>query len=107
MSDLPLGPEPKKPEPRKPEPKAELQRNVRSYPPKTPNDSILDRFKFHPATPTTGPKHDQIRKAHEQLAKKLLTDVPAGRHQSLALTALQESMMWCNAAIANDTPVEG
>jgi hypothetical protein len=81
----------------------EPQRNDRAYPKNTGQDDILDRFRFHPATETTGPKHDEVRLKHEKMASFILQAVPAGRHQSLALTALQESMMWCNAAIACDT----
>ena len=70
------------------------------------NAAVLDRFAFHPATENTGPRHDTIRELHGNLAQIILDNVPAGRHQSLALTALQESMMWCNAAIACDTKQE-
>jgi hypothetical protein len=69
-------------------------------------DDVLDRFRFHPATPDTGPVHDTVRAEHQGLAEFILSTVPPGRHQSLALTALQESMMWCNAAVACDTPKE-
>lgn len=65
---------------------------------------VLNRFSFHSATPVTGPQHDYIRHVHGDLAAHILDLVPAGRHQALALTALQESMMWCNAAIACDSP---
>ena len=82
------------------------QRNDKAYPKSTGQDDILDRFRFHPATERTGPKHDEVRSLHEKLAKQLLAIVPSGRHQSLALTALQESMMWCNAAVACDLPAE-
>jgi len=64
---------------------------------------ILDRFAFHPATEVTGPQHDHIREVFREVAGRVMETVPAGRHQSLALTALQESMMWCNAGIACDT----
>lgn len=64
---------------------------------------IETRFSFHPATDVTGPLHDDIRAAHRRLAHFIVGATPAGRHQSLALTALQESMMWSNAAIACDT----
>lgn len=67
-------------------------------------NQTLDRFAFHPATEVTGPIHDEARAKHRTLARWILKNVPAGRHQSLALTALQESMMWTNAAIACDTP---
>jgi len=69
-------------------------------------DDVQNRFQFHPATPVTGPLHDGIRTAHATLADYIMVNVPAGRHQSLALTALQESMMWSNAGIACDTPAE-
>lgn len=64
---------------------------------------LMHRFAFHPATAKTGPAHDKVRTKHALLASWVLQNVPEGRHQSLALTALQESMMWCNAAIACDT----
>ena len=67
-------------------------------------DEVANRFTYHPATFTTAPMHDQIRRLYAELAGYVLDFVPAGRHQSLALTALQESMMWANAAIACDTP---
>jgi hypothetical protein len=76
-----------------------------ALPARNPDDLILNRFAFHPANPDTGPKHDVIRLLHGDLAAKILEIVPSGRHQSLALTALQESMMWCNAGIACDSPV--
>lgn len=69
--------------------------------------ATLDRFAFHPATEITGPLHDEIRKQHQEMAAWILDFVPPGRHQSLALTALQESMMWSNAAVACDTPNPG
>ncbi|HST82581.1 MAG TPA: hypothetical protein VLL08_12675 [Kineosporiaceae bacterium] len=64
---------------------------------------IDNRFEFHPATPATAGKHDQVRAQHLDLARWIATHTPPGRHQSLALTALQESMMWSNAAVACDT----
>lgn len=67
-------------------------------------DEILNRFAFHPATEVTGPQHDRVRALFSELATEITQGlVPAGRHQSLALTSLQESMMWCNAAVACDT----
>ncbi len=66
-------------------------------------DEVIDRFAYHPATPVTGPLHDETRTLFQGVAAYLLETVPAGRHQSLALTALQEAMMWSNAGIAIDT----
>lgn len=64
------------------------------------------RFVFHPATPTTGPRHDAVRAAAAAYAAALAAVVPGGRHRALALTAVQESMMWANAGITCDTPRE-
>lgn len=64
------------------------------------------RFRFHPATPATGPKHDEIREKHRKLGLWLLANVPNSRERSLALTALQEAMMWANAAVAIHTKPE-
>lgn len=66
-------------------------------------NDIENRFSFHPATAITGPLHDSTRAAYRTLAHFVAGQVPAGRHQALALTALQESMMWANAGIACDT----
>ena len=68
-------------------------------------DEEAERFRFHPATEVTGPKHDEARLRHLELAEWVAANVPPGRHRSLVLTALQEAMMWSNAGIACDTPV--
>lgn len=69
-------------------------------------DEESARFKFHPVTERTGPIHDAVRSEVLELADTLTTLVPAGRHRSLMLTALQEAMMWANAAVACDTEPE-
>ena len=61
------------------------------------------RFRFHPATETTGPKHNRVREVISYTATNLTGLVPDGRHRALMLTALQEAMMWANAGIACDT----
>jgi hypothetical protein len=67
---------------------------------------VENRFGFHPATAQTGPMHDDVRSAFLAMARMLVKTIPGGRHQELALTALQESMMWSNAAVACDTVPE-
>ena len=64
---------------------------------------VNERFRFHPATPATGPKHEEIRERHRELALWVLANVPNGRERALALTALQEAMMWANAGVAIHT----
>lgn len=77
-------------------------------------EEIIDRLKndfgYHKATAQTGPMHDATRAKFLELALWVAdtANVPPGRHQSLALTALQEAQMWCNAAIATQlAPLEG
>lgn len=61
-------------------------------------------FGFHPATPVTGPQHDEVRAKCRELAEFLNRSLPDSREKSLALTKLQETMMFSNAAIAVHTP---
>jgi hypothetical protein len=63
-------------------------------------DEINRRLGFHPATDITIPKFEENR----ALAIKLMDwwdhTLPDGREKSLAFTALQEALMWANAAVA-------
>lgn len=61
---------------------------------------IANDFSFHPATDKTGPEHDHVRRICREAALALLLHVPEGRELSLALTNLEQTMMWCNAGIA-------
>lgn len=61
-----------------------------------------NRFNFHPATDVTGPKHDLVRRLLRESAQVLVEQVPAGRELALALTSLEEAMMWANAGIARN-----
>jgi len=70
-------------------------------------DEERGRFTYHPATPTTGPRHDAVRTAAAAYAAALAAVVPVGRHRACALTAVQESMMWANAGVACDTREDG
>lgn len=65
----------------------------------TPED-IENRFGFHPATDDTRELHGEIRRHFITVGKFLLDRLPEGREKSLALTALQETAMWSNAAVA-------
>lgn len=66
-----------------------------------------NRLAHHPpATEAIAELHAEVRARVGELAHWLLDNVPAGQHQSLALTAAQETMMWANAAVACDSPAE-
>lgn len=64
------------------------------------------RFKFYPADEDAADKHGSVRDVCRDAAGHLLfLTGPPSREQSLAITALEEAMMWANAAIAR--PQEG
>ncbi len=67
---------------------------------------IDQRFRFHKGTDITAPKHDEVRDRLRKQALWVLDNIPRSRERSLAITALQEAMMWCNAAIAIHTERE-
>lgn len=59
------------------------------------------RFTFHPANSTeVGNTHDSVRTSLHGCAEDLRELVPPGRELALALTALEEAMMWGNAGVA-------
>lgn len=65
---------------------------------------IVHRFAFHPAT--TDEKRDahaNVRQQCRQLADVLNAQLPEGREKALAMTHLEEVMMWGNAALARQT----
>jgi ketosteroid isomerase-like protein len=62
---------------------------------------IEQRFSYHPASsPERQAQHEAVRAACKRLAHALDRIVPPGRHKALALTAVEESMHWANAAVA-------
>lgn len=59
------------------------------------------RFGYHPPTaPAVANRHEHVRAVVREAAGRIVAATPPGREQSLAVTALEESMMWANAAIA-------
>lgn len=61
-----------------------------------------ERLGFHPASDDSRPLHQQVRRHFMWLDSWILDNVPEGREQSLARTALQEASLFCNAAIATN-----
>jgi len=74
-----------------------------------PWDEIANRFVYHPPGPEAREAHEGVRAQYLDLVRYVYVHTKPGRHQALALTALQESMFWCNASIACDglPPVPG
>lgn len=66
---------------------------------------IENNFKYH--TPIAGQpdRYTRLRAAAADLAMLIATNTPESREQSVALTNLEEAVMWANAAIArNEKP---
>lgn len=61
---------------------------------------ITRRLGFHPATPKTVPAFEANRGHAILLANYWDDSLPDSREKSLALTSLQEALMWANAAVA-------
>jgi hypothetical protein len=67
------------------------------------HSDIEHRFIYHP--PATGAQveaHELVRGWCKALAHTLNDHLPEGREKSLAITHLEDTMMWANAAIARN-----
>lgn len=64
------------------------------------NPDIENRFSFHPADQEKGELHEELRDVCKEVAYTIERVVPTGREQALALTNLEQAMMWGNAGIA-------
>lgn len=71
------------------------------------SQDLDNRFAFHPATDDEKrAQHASARRGCGNLAAHLNDLLPEGREKSLAITKLEETMMWANAALAREDPVE-
>ncbi|MGF2618482.1 hypothetical protein FZC84_21185 [Rossellomorea vietnamensis] len=66
------------------------------------HSEIENRFTFHPATPEKAEKYEGIRNEARQLAHILNELCPDGRELSIAMTKLDEVVMFANASIARN-----
>lgn len=66
-------------------------------------DNLVNRFTYHAPDDTRVQKHEQIRSECLDMADLLNELLPEGREKSLAITHLEEVMMWSNAAIARNS----
>ena len=72
---------------------------------KPTTDELKNRFMYHAPDAEAREKHNVISAVHFELACQLVALCPEGRDLSLALTALEESRMRANAAIAMTQPL--
>jgi hypothetical protein len=65
-------------------------------------EEIENRFTYHKPTETQAERYALLRNFAKGFAHDINTLTPASREQSLAITALEESVFWANAAIARN-----
>lgn len=71
------------------------------------NDQINKAFTYHPPKPGQPEKYVTIRAKAKELACAVDLLAPNGREKALALTKIEEAVMWANAAIARNEAGEG
>lgn len=65
--------------------------------------SDLDwRFEYHKPDGTKVTKHEAIREACRVLAHEIEALCPNGREKALAITHVEEAMLWSNTSIARE-----
>jgi hypothetical protein len=63
-------------------------------------EDIDNRFKYHAPKPGQPEIYQDIRTLAKELALEIDEVVPEGREKSLAITKLEEAVMWANSGIA-------
>lgn len=63
-------------------------------------DEIRTRFTYHPPKPGQPEIYTEIRQRARELVELIVAEAPASRELSLAVTKIEEAVMWANAAIA-------
>lgn len=61
---------------------------------------LRNRFTYHPSSERQIPMYQDIRNAGHTLATLIAGYAPESRERSIALTKIEEAVMWANAAIA-------
>lgn len=66
-------------------------------------EDLDHRFAYHPpAYEGIAERHESVREHCRALAERLTRLCPGSRELACAITSLEETMMWANAAIARD-----
>lgn len=63
---------------------------------------LANRFTYHPPKDGQPERYQRIRDATGTLARLLDAECPDSREKSLAVTHLEDAVMWANAAIARN-----
>lgn len=66
-------------------------------------DQQIERaFTYHPPKNDQNERYVHLRTHGHMLARRILSCCPPSRERSLALTKLEEALMWANASIARN-----
>ena len=63
-------------------------------------DELHARFTYHPPKGDQPERYGRLRDFGKQLAELIDLECPESREKSLALTKVEEAVMWANASIA-------
>lgn len=64
---------------------------------------LENRFSYHPPKDTQPLKYAHIREIVHKVAAEFQHICPESRERSIAITKLEEAVMWANAAIARNS----
>ena len=64
------------------------------------SDQIENSFTYHPPKGDQQERYVDLRMKAKQLAQTIVNSTKPSREQSLAITKLEEAIMWANKAIA-------
>jgi len=67
-------------------------------------ESLVDRFTYHAAKPDQIPRYQELRAKALELAALIVQQCPPSVERSSALTYLDSTIMFANAAIARYEP---
>ena len=65
-------------------------------------ERIHHNFKYHAPTPEKVVRHEHVRDECRELANFIINNCHDCRERSIAITKIEEAMMWANAAIARN-----
>ena len=65
-------------------------------------DNFDRKFKYHELKEGQAEKYNNIRATAKQFALLIEQSVPDSREKSLAITKVEEAMMWANSGIARN-----
>jgi hypothetical protein len=66
------------------------------------NPQIENNFKYHSPKERQPEKYTAIREKAKELANLIEETAPNSREKSLAMTKIEEAVMWANASIARN-----